>query len=177
MAGKYFSGIGDKGESIFGNIILSKSDPIFSALGSLDELNSTIGWCRASSGKVRKVAEILKNIQRQLYIAQAEIASEKFHFKIPKRMEEQHTVELERIILDLGSKIPEINYFIMPGAGELSARLDLARAIARRAEREVIKSKKGVNLEVIRYLNRLSSLLFVLARFVNFKLKIKENRP
>ena len=180
---KFYTGTGDKGKSVFGKIILPKSDSVFEAIGSLDELNAVIGFCRVEVEKNRsmdgkKIAEILFEIQETFFLIQAEIASARFKFDIPRRMDSREVVSLEKIIEELSKKLPEINKFQIPGGSELSARLNIARTIARRAERAVVSfNQKKISSELVRYLNRLSSLLFVMSRYVNYCLKIKETSP
>lgn len=172
---KFFSGKGDEGRTHFGKISLPKDDLVFEALGNLDELNSVIGWCRAKSRK--KIGGILKNIQKDLFIIQGEIASAKFKFPVAQKIKNSHISSLEAIISEIGHKLPEIKNFVIPGSNEFSACLDVARTVTRRAERSIVRLKRGISPDIVAYLNRLSSLLFVLARYANHKLKIKEDRP
>ncbi|MGD0976794.1 MAG: cob(I)yrinic acid a,c-diamide adenosyltransferase [Minisyncoccia bacterium] len=174
--------MGDKGESVFGKIVLPKSDAIFEALGCLDELNAVIGFCKTEARKNpsaggKKIAGNLHAVQHVLFIIQAEVAAARFNFRFEKRLTEESVVQLEKKIADIDRQIPEITKFVIPGGSELSSRLELARTAARKSERIVVKYKSKISPNAITYLNRLSSYLFALARFVNFKLKIKEENP
>ena len=85
------------------------------------------------------------------------------------------TERLEKEIAKIDKVVPPIKKFIIPGGSELSTKLDFARALARRAERDAVRMKASPDL--LQYLNRLSSLLFALARLANFRLKLKEKNP
>jgi len=169
----YYTGKGDKGTSKMGARKMAKSDPLFELLGSLDELNSWLGVCQYKK---------LKAIQEDLFIAQAEIASIAISkIKSQKSKLQIKTNKLEEEIAKIDKIVPTITKFIIPGASELSAKLDYARTLARRAERSALKTneanKATSSAELIQYLNRLSSYLFALARLVNFRLKLKEHNP
>lgn len=154
---------------------LSKNEPIFAALGSLDELNSWLGFCvvtaRADKNKEIKniIAKILITLQENLFIIQAQLAG------APKNISVQKINELEKTINNLATKIKPRKSFTIPGGSQLSALLDFARAMARRTERAVLTAQPKD--EVKAYLNRLSSILYVLARRVNDLKKIKEQAP
>ena len=162
----YYTGRGDKGRSEMGMKKIAKDDPLFEALGALDELNSWIGYCQYKK---------LKAIQEDLFIAQAEIALAALGKKSKIQITNAKTQRLEQEILAIDKIVPQIKKFIIPGASELSAKLDYARALARRAERAAVRAK--VSPELLQYLNRLSSILFAHARLVNYKFKIKEKNP
>jgi len=158
----------------------SKSSARAEALGSVDEANSLLGLCLAKaensglSVSGRDLAEILKSVQEDLFIIQAELAG------ADKKISKEKTIWLEKIIDSIESELPEIKSFFIPGGSELSSVLDFARAVARRAERRVVSfSEKagGISPEILSYLNRLSSLLYALARFANFKSGREEIPP
>ena len=157
----------------------TKSATIFSALGTVDELNTLIGWCRVACTtdwmvNERAMSTILLDVQNALFTIQAEIAgAEK---SIPK----QAVVHMEDIIHTIDSSLPPIGIFLIPGGVELSSRLDIARTVARRAERTVISlDEEGVDIDGVTkiYLNRLSSLLYALVRFVNHSERVDEQPP
>jgi cob(I)alamin adenosyltransferase len=144
-------------------------------------LNAFLGYCRVEAKKnplaaIKKIDIILKCIQEALFQIQAEIAAVKFNFRFEKRISEREIALLEKEIDDIDKVVPEIKQFVIPGGSELSSRLEIARTLARKAEREIVRFKKA-GPEAMKYLNRLSSVLFALSRFANFKLKIKEERP
>ena len=181
----YFTGRGDKGKSDMGAKKIEKDDPLFEALGSLDELNSWIGYCRTDvtlqNLKLKNVQHQLKSIQETLFIAQAELAMMGMERRknIKYQISNIKTKQLEEEIIKIDKAVPQIKQFIIPGASELSAKLDLARAFARRVERAFVayNRKHPLNPDLLQYLNRLSSILFAHARFVNVVLKKKEENP
>lgn len=186
---KFYTRQGDRGTSKLGDKELSKDDPIFEALGNLDELNSWLGICQVGpkagrpSRREKKLLKslniILGNIQEMLFIAQAEIAALGSGRGPRIKIAAGKVGDLERIIADVDAILPEITKFIIPGGSLLSAQLDYARTIARRVERGVRKyaKTKKVRPELFEFINRLSSVFFALARLVNYKLKIKEEHP
>ena len=166
----YYTGRGDSGKSEMGAKKIAKDDPVFEALGSLDELNSWLGFC-----KLKAKSYNLKAIQDNLFVAQAEIGLKAMGKKSQIKITKSHTQYLEKEIAKIDAIVPPIKKFIIPGGSELSAKLDYARALARRAERAAVRIKASP--ELLQYLNRLSSLLFALARLANFKLKLREKNP
>lgn len=167
---------GDDGSSsLFGKKTrIHKSDPVFEALGSLDELNSLLGFCRAfcSRKKIKEldIGEIVLDIQEKLFIAQAELAG------APKSIHPDRTKEAERIIDSIEERIRRPQSFIIPGATELSGLLDYARAMSRRVERSVVRTGQA-SPSTLAYLNRLSSLLYALARFEAYEAGHFETSP
>ncbi|OGZ94540.1 MAG: ATP:cob(I)alamin adenosyltransferase [Candidatus Sungbacteria bacterium RIFCSPLOWO2_01_FULL_47_32] len=173
---KYFTGSGDSGTStLYGSAKrLPKSNPVFEVLGSLDELNSYLGICRAHA-KGRNIAKTLETVQKDIFIIQAEIGSSK---KSPvETITEKKVKELEEHLASLAKELPEIRSFTVPGESILSAHLDYARTLARKAERLAISLKHAPKTPTLSYLNRLSSLLFVMARAANAELNLKEKKP
>lgn len=153
-----------------------KNSPVYEALGALDELNSLLGICRAHSKKTKYrldvTCEILE-VQECLFIIQAELAgAQKFIMQI-------QIDRLEKTIDYIEETIQKLNAFVIPGATEISALYDYARALARRAERAVIGAQplQSVSVITLSYLNRLSSLLYALARYVANCENVKEISP
>jgi cob(I)alamin adenosyltransferase len=166
---------GDKGDTCFfgSKERISKSSPKAEALGDLDEINSLIGFCRAKC-RDSGISGILRQVQEDLFIIQAELGG------ADKKISQEKTDYLEGVIDSIEKKLPEIKTFFIPGGLELSALLDFARTVARRAERSAValsEKKGGVRAESLAYLNRLSSLLYALARLANFKSGEKEDSP
>jgi len=154
---------------------VSKGDPRIAAIGDVDELNSAIGLA-LSFQKEKDIINILENVQDKLFTLGAELAVTK---KIkPRAKINSNDIEELEIIID-SFDIGEIHKFILPNGTGASASLHLARAIARRAERTlvVLSKKEKLNQQAIIYLNRLSSLLFVLAIYINRKEGGKEKNP
>lgn len=166
-------------------IRLLKSEFVFETLGTLDELNSTLGYAKVLSKKSKDTlpiethktpyAEIIETIQQNLFCLQAEIGGSDIHIK------ENQVTYLEKVIYEIETLLPPIKSFIVPGGGETGAYLDIGRTIARRAERQVIslqqKKERAINAESIIYLNRLSSVLYALARFANYQEGYSEGKP
>lgn len=159
---------------------LSKDDPVFEVLGGLDELNSWLAVCRAGAGpRFKNISSLILTIQETMFIAQAEIAAAGMGRPTKVRVAKEKTDHLEKEIAEMDHELPEITRFIIPGGSQLSVNLDYARAIARRAERGIRKYDKikKIRPELMQYINRLSSILFAMARYVNFKMKVKEENP
>ena len=150
---------------------VSKASPIAEALGNLDELNSFLGLVKIKAGEFSKTIE---NIQENIFIISARIAG------ADKNITEEKVKEIEAIIAECEKELPLITKFSIAGGTELSAHLDFARTLARRAERRVVAvhDELGtISPEVLKYPNRLSSILFALARLTNLKSGIKESAP
>ena len=168
---------------------ISKSSAVAEALGTLDETNSFLGLCKVKLIKEQILlpnetvsGEMVHNIQKNLFIIQAEIAGAE------KSIGEEKAKELEAIIDYIEKELPPIKSFFISGGTKLAVLFDISRTIARRAERRVTEASeaKGVfssrkNVKVSdstkAYLNRLSSLLYALARLMNHKFGITEESP
>jgi len=164
---RLYTGKGDQGSTDLLGARVGKIDPRIGALGALDEASSAIGFARASAATERTRA-LLIEAQRDLYKIMAELAYTNEQW--PERVEvgPDRVAWLERETDALTAEVPLPRAFVIPGDSLPGAALDLARSVVRRAEREVVAvgERGGVaNPEVLRYLNRLSSLLFALARY------------
>lgn len=155
-----------------------KNSPIYDALGTLDELNSLLGLCYAhaaliESTKPFSVSVLVRTVQQHLFIIQAELAGTE------KRITQQQVEQMEEMIARLESLITNPHSFVIPGATELSALFDYARAVSRRAERSVVAAgaMRQVSPPTSAYLNRLSSLLYALARYAAAQAGAKEASP
>lgn len=188
MKTPFYTGKGDSGESHYGKTTLKKSSLGAELLGDLDELNSWLGFARVESEKEEEyrneelgmnISEVLKEAQNSLFVIQAEIASLIFGLGGDKKISAEKTKNMEEVIQKIDENVPPITKFILPGGSELSARLDVGRTLARKAERLAKKfsEEKELPFELLQYLNRLSSLLFALARYVNHALGIEEEHP
>jgi cob(I)alamin adenosyltransferase len=175
---------GDDGKTmIFGcDQRISKSTAITEALGSLDEANSFLGICKAkihaenfAVGEVASWAQMIENIQNDLFIIQANVAG------ADKEMKEGRVGELEDFIKQAETNLPPIKTFLVAGANLVSANFDFARTLVRRAERRTVAvSDEGVvkiSPMCLVYLNRLSSVLYAMARLSAYKSGIKEESP
>ena len=159
---------GDQGETSLGDgSRVSKLDCRIGAFGTVDELNSAIGVVLA--GDVPEVMrEPLTRIQNELFDVGADL-SVPWGVTDRLRVEQPLIDALEQLCDDFNVDLPELRSFVLPGGTEISARLHVARTICRRAERDVLLGAQEVDLNplVLRYLNRLSDLLFILARAAN----------
>lgn len=154
---------------------LPKSHALYEALGTLDELNSLLGVSRtqAAALKEQRIAQELKRVQETLFTVQASLAG------ADKKIGVASIESLERVIDSLEEVSGNPHAFVIPGATPLSATLDYARAVARRAERSVVRitAVHQVSHEVLAYLNRLSSLLYACARYVAVREGVQEDSP
>ena len=169
---RIYTRYGDDGETglLYGGRI-PKSDPRTEAYGTTDEAVSALGLARALSADP-DVQSIVKRLQRELFVVGAELATDRAeyanlhrHFSV---VTPEMTAALERDIDRLGADVNLPRSFIIPGASPASAALDLARSTIRRAERRVVQMHADdmiENPELIRYLNRASDLIFMLARY------------
>ena len=174
----FYTGKGDKGLSHVGKKKYPKDSLILETLGELDELNSFLGLVR-STVKNKKLAADLETVQQHLFIIQAQVAVVMFsEFKSPG-LKKDKVVWLEHEIQAVEKRIKPERGFVVPGATTDAAWLDVARAIARRAERSVTAFHRKYPLpqEILPYLNRLSSYLYALARSESARSKIKEQKP
>lgn len=188
---RYYTAKGDKGTTRLFNCPegtrLSKGEGVFELLGGVDELNSFVGLCRAVaarsgfsgiSEKDRKAfTSSLLTIQENLFLIQSELAGAKHSFSKKK------AEDAENAIKHFSELFPKIDSFVIPGSTELGGLLDVSRTIARRIERAYVrhhdKAKRNDegNPSVLTYLNRLSSLLYVLARTANHAHSALEQAP
>ena len=161
---------------------ISKSSAIAEALGSLDEINSFLGLCKVKAEKEKLIlsdgttfSKMIHEVQKNLFIIQAEIAGSTMSIT------DEKVKEIEVIIDWIERELPPITTFFISGGSEIATLFDIARTIARRAERRVIgvadEGKINISAFTKAYLNRLSSLLYALARLTNYKFGIKEEGP
>lgn len=176
----FYTRKGDKGKSYVGRRSVSKTCLEVEALGQLDELNSMIGVLKAGVKTSPTLNSTLHQVQEDLFIIQSHVANVMLgeSFKVPE-FKEQKVKAVEKIIDNIESKLPPIKKFIISGANQTSAWLDLMRAKSRNAERTVLKIKKINKLDqnIRNYLNRLSSLFFALARWEAKRSGKKEKNP
>lgn len=147
-----------------------KDNDLVEAYGGIDETVAALGVARAS-GLEPRLSGLILRLQRELFVAAAELAvsPRQRHRLVPgvSMVTAEMTDGLERLIDDLVAERPLRPVFVVPGATQGGAMLDLARTVVRRAERQAVRARgagRPVSGEVLRYLNRLSDLLFVLAR-------------
>jgi cob(I)alamin adenosyltransferase len=176
---KIYTKTGDKGETgLFGGERVPKDTPRIEAYGAVDELNSLLGIIRALRPN-KRIDRILHGIQNDLFVAGADLATRKTSKRslIPHVGLSQITF-LENAIDALQSSLPPLKTFILPGGTAAASHLHYARTVCRRAERSAVRLSRSedINENIVIYLNRLSDLLFVLARYANRSGKKKETK-
>lgn len=170
---KVYTRTGDQGmTSLSAGKRVKKTNLKIELIGTIDELNSYIGWARLAIGKqehLEKFDLLCARIQHELFDLGAELSIPKSQRKegMPC-ITEKDIAQLEKEIDKWNGELAVLNSFILPGGGEASARLHIARAVCRRAERDLVKVAAREKLDGVElaYLNRLSDWLFVAARFV-----------
>jgi cob(I)alamin adenosyltransferase len=170
-----YTGRGDEGETdLFDGSRVAKTHPRVRAYGTVDELNALIGVAAPTGHE--DVDDRLAAVQNQLHVLQADLANPE---EGDTSIERSHVDALEAWIDDVEAELEAQTAFILPGGGEAGSRLHHARTVCRRAERTVIAlgEDESVSQPVIVYLNRLSDLLYVLARLVNSREGEPERNP
>jgi cob(I)alamin adenosyltransferase len=160
---------GDKGETSLGDgSRVPKLDCRIGAFGTVDELNSAIGLALAEPGTPAPLLAPLERIQNDLFDVGADL-SVPYGIGDRLRVEQSHVDRLERLCDELNAELPMLKSFVLPGGTPAAARLHVARATCRWAERDalVADGETGINPLVIAYLNRLSDFLFIAARWAN----------
>jgi cob(I)alamin adenosyltransferase len=172
---KIYTRTGDTGETaLFGGGRVRKDHPRTSAYGDVDELNCAIGVARAAEPAVM-FDDLLDGIQRDLLAIGGRLATpepEKVAKAIAKAVIPPERVEsFERVMDDAEAELPPLRAFVLPGGTPKAAAFHLARTVCRRAERSVVRlaREEDVPAEILVYLNRLSDLLFTLARLANHR--------
>lgn len=156
---------GDKGQtSLFDGTRVSKADARVDVYGTVDELNSVLGWARVAAPDDR-VSTVLARLQNELFTLGADFATPQESRKQAQRATAQHVSALEQDTDRFFAEVAKPSGFVLPGETEAGARLHIARTVARRAERLAVQAHEvsGLNPDALRYLNRISSLLYALA--------------
>ena len=165
---RIYTRAGDRGETSLGDgSRVPKLDCRIAAFGTVDELNSLIGLVLAGDPPA-EMRPVLERVQNELFDVGADI-SVPFGVADRLRLAQSQIDALESDCDRFNADLPELKSFVLPGGSEAAARLHVARAVCRRAERDVLDAAEQVELNplVIVYLNRLSDLLFILARAAN----------
>jgi cob(I)alamin adenosyltransferase len=163
---------------------ISKSSAIAEALGVLDETNSYLGICKAKIRKDNssdqkifdlKISDLLERIQNDIFVIQAQVAG------ADKNISEDKILYLEKNIFEIEKQLKLITSFIVPGSCIHSANFDFARTLARRAERRVVEvfeeGKTLIDKNTLAYMNRVSSILYALARYSSQQSGVVESKP
>jgi cob(I)alamin adenosyltransferase len=170
-----FTGKGDDGTTykFDSKDRFSKASAVAEALGTVDELNTYLGLVKIKAAG--EFAEDLEEIQQNLFIVQAELAG------ADKKIDPKKVEKMSEQINEIEKELPPITSFLIAGGSEIAAMFDVARTIARRAERRTVAVVDEGTIEItggtLAYLNRLSSMLYALARLSNHKFGIKEEQP
>jgi cob(I)alamin adenosyltransferase len=175
---KIYTGRGDEGQTDLRDMSrVSKASPRIEAYGTVDEVNAMVGSVRPTG--YDDVDELLREVQNHLHVAQADFATPEPDEDDP-RVREAHVETVEDSIDEFDAELEPLEHFVLPGGSEAGGRLHRARAVCRRAERRAVAfadTEDGVNETAIVYLNRLSDLLFTLARVVNHREGVPEEQP
>jgi cob(I)alamin adenosyltransferase len=175
---KSYTRTGDAGEtSLFDNSRVSKANPRVDAYGEVDELNAALGVALAA-GLSGDIATALALIQRDLFAVGAQLAdpSDRLASRVSKAfITDADVSRLEQLIDRLETDLPPLKRFILAGGSREGAALHLARTVCRRAERRIVSLVPATDPIVVRYVNRLSDLLFVMARAVNHRAGVPES--
>lgn len=178
-----FTGRGDDGTTYKFNSDkrFSKSSAIAEALGDLDELNSFLGFVKIEAKKNnfaindQNFFDVVFDIQKNLFIVQAHIAGS------PNNIDQEKIYKMENLINSAEKQMPVIKTFFISGGCRMSSLLDFSRTIARRSERSIVRANEEglikVAPEILSYINRLSSLLYAMARLSNHLSGINEEAP
>lgn len=174
---KIYTRTGDEGStSLFGGARVPKAHPRIDAYGTVDEANSHLGMARAllsddeAFGALRGV---LGRLQEELFVLGADLATPSEAKSVVPRIGAEHVRRLEEDIDHFDEKLPALRHFVLPGGTPAAAALHMARTVCRRAERLAVRAADPggaddpINTQATVYLNRLSDLLFVLARVAN----------
>ncbi|MFV1980261.1 MAG: cob(I)yrinic acid a,c-diamide adenosyltransferase [Rhodothermia bacterium] len=175
---KIYTKTGDSGTTgLFGGDRVSKHHIRIEAYGTVDELNAAVGLLRSgliiaalpSPDRFTEIDTALARIQNELFVLGADLATPSGAKPSVPRVSSLMTTTLELEIDRFSERLPELTSFVLPGGSEAASRLHVARTVCRRAERLVVhaSAKESLNPEIVRYLNRLSDHLFVLARLAN----------
>jgi cob(I)alamin adenosyltransferase len=169
---KLYTRTGDSGEtSLFDGTRARKDDPRIDAYGDVDELNAWLGFVRASAIGPDIDAELM-SIQRDLFALGAQLAdpADRLAARVTKAIvADEHVARLEQLIDRFDAEAAPLRRFILAGGTAAGAALHVARTVCRRAERRIVSLSPPVDPVIVRYVNRLSDLLFALARAVNHR--------
>ena len=170
---KVYTKTGDDGSTaLFGGDRVSKTHPRIAAYGTVDEANAALGMARAALSEDERFADanaLLTRLQNELFVLGGDLAAPReTSYPVP-RIQTSHVAALEADIDRLTADLPALKHFVLPGGTPAAAALHLGRTVSRRAERLVVETAalEEVSHDALQYLNRLSDLLFTLARWVN----------
>lgn len=181
MSKRIYTRTGDDGTtSLFGGERVGKGNPRIEAYGTVDETNSIVGLARAhleGEPGQDELDPVLGALQEELFVLGADLATPMEATPVVERIGEEHVSALEERIDRFDADLPSLERFILPGGTPAGASLHSARTVCRRAERHVVEASTStpINDQAVVYLNRLSDLLFVLARWANRRAGVRED--
>jgi cob(I)alamin adenosyltransferase len=165
---RIYTRLGDSGETHLGDMSrVPKTHPRIEAYGTVDELNAHVGVALAIEGMPDPYLEWLRHIQNDLFDVGADIAAPEDAERERLRVIPEQTEWVEQRCDEINVTLKPLKSFVLPGGTMAAAQLHVCRTVCRRAERLAIACGEELNAEVIRYLNRLSDLLFILSRGAN----------
>ena len=165
---RIYTRLGDGGETHLGDMSrVPKTDARIEAYGTVDELNAQIGVTLAMADVPDRIAAWLTRIQNDLFDLGADVCVPHGGDRERLRMSPEQTAWLEGVCDEVNAELPNLKSFVLPGGSALAAQLHVCRTVCRRAERRTIACGEEISAECVRYLNRLSDLLFILSRAAN----------
>jgi cob(I)alamin adenosyltransferase len=165
---RIYTRLGDDGETHLGDMSrVPKTDPRIEAYGTVDELNAQLGVLLAQGDLPGGYASWLRRIQNDLFDVGADISVPQTDERTRLRVAPEQTAWLEERCDEVNADLPALKSFVLPGGTPAAAQLHVCRTVCRRAERRTIACGDAVAPECVRYLNRLSDLLFILSRGAN----------
>jgi cob(I)alamin adenosyltransferase len=165
---RIYTKLGDGGETHLGDMSrVAKTHPRIEAYGTVDELNAQIGVALAAPGVSERHAAWLRTVQNDLFDVGADLCVPAGGERERLRVTPEQVAWLERACDEVNETLAPLKSFVLPGGTPAAAQLHVCRTVCRRAERRTISLGEEAGVEVVRYLNRLSDLLFILARAAN----------
>jgi cob(I)alamin adenosyltransferase len=165
---RIYTKLGDGGETHLGDMSrVPKTHARIEAYGTVDELNAQLGVALTLPGQHVRTAELLRHVQNDLFDVGADISVPEGGERERLRVIASQVEWLEKACDEVNAELEPLRSFVLPGGTPEAAQLHVCRTVCRRAERRVIACGDTVNAECVRYLNRLSDLLFILARAAN----------
>ncbi|MHB8658239.1 MAG: cob(I)yrinic acid a,c-diamide adenosyltransferase [Solirubrobacteraceae bacterium] len=165
---RIYTRLGDSGETHLGNMSrVPKTHPRIEAYGTVDELNAQLGLTLTVDGLPARYEDWLRRVQNDLFDVGADISAPEDPGRDRLRVAPEQTTWLEQRCDEVNVKLKPLKSFVLPGGTPAAAHLHVCRTVCRRAERLAVACGRDVNAEVVRYLNRLSDLLFILSRACN----------
>jgi cob(I)alamin adenosyltransferase len=164
---RIYTKLGDGGETHLGDMSrVPKTHPRIEAYGAIDELNAQIGLALAATDPSEQLAEWLRHVQNDLFDLGADLSVPEGGERERLRVLPEQVTWLERACDEVNATLAPLKSFVLPGGTRAAAQLHVCRTVCRRAERRAL-GVEGANPEIVRYLNRLSDLLFILSRAAN----------